>query len=121
MRQPIFSLCTLVALAACSDPTVFEQRPDPVRQLVQTNLQDQPFDNGPVWVVSTEHGALHTYQLTRCQNDTRICGRHTGTLESTDDYAVVTGAYAGKTLYLSPGGDGWVKWNGALYPLAWDD
>ncbi len=84
--------------------------------------QDQPFDTGTVYVVANEHGDLHTYSLTPCRGGTRICGGAGGVghLQRTLDYDIVTGAYSGRTFYLSPGGDGILKWQGVSRDLAWN-
>ena len=87
-----------------------------------TEFLAQPFADGMVYAVAEEHGEIHTYALTPCRGNTRVCGDrgHVGQLTRTPDYTVITGAYPGRTFYLSPGGDGWLKWRGAWHPLAWD-
>lgn len=84
--------------------------------------RDLPFDEGAVYVVANEHGDLHTYSLTPCRGGTRICGGSggVGQVERTPDYFVVTGAYRGRTFYLSPGGDGHLTWRGEDRDLAWN-
>ena len=90
------------------------------RRAFAESYQDQPFEEGAVSVLVTEHGALRTFSLTPCHGNTRICGSHAGTLRQTADYDIVSGAYPGRTFYLSPGGDGVVITNGVQRPLAWD-
>lgn len=84
--------------------------------------QDQPFDTGTVYVVAEEHGDLHTYTLTPCRGGTHICGGSGGVghLRQTLDFDIVTGAYPGRVFYLSPGGDGVLKWRGVERDLAWN-
>lgn len=91
------------------------------RRAFAAEFQDQPFALGVISVVAEEHGELHTYSLTPCQGNTRICGPggRAGTLTRYPDYVIVTGAYPGRSFYLSPGGDGWLLWRGAWHPLAW--
>lgn len=117
----------LLALAACAPgtPTTFEQNPNEVQRAWANAFSDQPFDTGPVSVLTSEHGELHTYTFAPCRGGGSVCvGSTQGrvvTLQRTADYAVISGAHAGRTFYLSPGGDGWLKKNGAYTPLAWDD
>lgn len=84
--------------------------------------QDQPFELGAISVVAEEHGELHTYSLTPCQNNTHICGGtgRAGHLRQTADYDVVSDAYSGRTFFLSPGGSGYLMWRGEQHPLAWE-
>ena len=92
------------------------------RRELAASFQDIPFEGGAsVSVVANEHGDLHTYRLTPCGGD-HICGLpgHIGHIEQTPDYFVVTGAYPGRTFYLSPGGDGYLTWRGVNRDLAWN-
>lgn len=91
-------------------------------RMIDETYRDQPFDAGTVYVVANEHGDLHTYSLTPCRNGTHICGGagHVGHLQRTEEYYVITGAYPGRTFYLSPGGDGFLKWRGVDRDLAWN-
>lgn len=91
-----------------------------VGRVFADGLQDAPFDSGPVSILTEEHGELHTFELTTCQSGTHICGARAGHLQRAPDYYVMSGAYAGRTFYLSPGGDGYVKRNGEYMPLAWN-
>lgn len=86
------------------------------------SFRDLPFDSGVVYVVANEHGDLHTYSLTPCRGGTHICGGSGGVghVQRTPDYYVVTGAYSGRTFYLSPGGDGVLTWRGVNRDLAWN-
>ncbi|MBU2992100.1 hypothetical protein KO486_02635 [Octadecabacter sp. B2R22] len=95
---------------------------DETRRAVDEAYRDLPFDTGTVYVVADEHGDLHTYSLTPCQNGTHICGGtgRVGHLQRTADYFVVTGAYRDRTFYLSPGGDGYLTWRGVRRDLAWN-
>ncbi len=116
-----------LTLAACApgEPFTFEQNPVEVQRAWANAFSDQPFDTGPVSILTTEHGELHSYTLAPCRGGQTVCAGSTqgraGTVQMTEDYAVVSGAYAGRVFYLSPGGDGWLKKNGAYIPLAWDD
>ena len=116
-----FTALSLAALTACAsyDLPPPSEAGTGVQRAIGT-LLDQPFDTGPVTVLTEEHGALHSYTLTRC-GDTVCAGSRRGSLSETPDYLVISGTHAGRTFYLSPGGDGWVKVRGALHPLAWDD
>ena len=89
---------------------------------VDANWRDLPFDTGTVYVVANEHVDIHTYSLTPCRGGTHICGGSGGVghVERTPDYYVVTGAYAGRTFHLSPGGDGYLTWRGVDRDLAWN-
>jgi len=119
----------LVVLSACStvDLAAFgEQQGDidlaaDTRRVLDDSYRDLPFDSGTVYIVANEHGDLHTYSLTPC-GGTHICGAngHVGHVERTLDYFVVTGAYRGRTFYLSPGGDGYLTWRGEDRDLAWN-
>ena len=127
MRAFLFSAFAITSLAACEPgkPLTFEQTPLPATRAYAATFQDQPFDTGPVSIVAEEYGELHTYTLAPCRGGATVCqgsahGR-AALLQWTPDYAVVTGAYHGRTFYLSPGGDGWMKRHGQLIPLAWDD
>lgn len=82
-----------------------------------------PFAEGPVAVVATEGGKLRTYRLVPCRSGTEVCagserGR-VGALRVSPDYYIVTGLY-GRTFFLSPGGDGWLRVGQTDLPLAWD-
>jgi len=120
----------LLALGACDFATVEQQIIEVVsidfaaetRRAYAEAYQDQPFDTGTVYVVAEEHGDLHTYSLTPCRNGTHICGGSGGVghLQQTPDYDIVTGAYHGRTFYLSPGGDGILLWRGVQRDLAWN-
>ena len=135
MRLTVF-LVGLAGLAACgtaefNDPVDLDATAEQLRTLdllaetrreVDVAYRDLPFDSGPVYVVAPEHGDLHTYSLTPCRNGTRICGGAGGVghVTRTPDYFKVTGAYAGRTFYLSPGGDGILEWQGVERELAWN-
>lgn len=84
------------------------------------NFQNHPFDDGPISILTEEHGELHTYTLTPCRDGTRVCGTHAATVMKGDHYYVVDGAYRGRAFHLSPGGDGWLKRGDKITPLAWN-
>ena len=84
-------------------------------------FQDQPFDEAAVKVVVAERGDLRTFTLRPCQNGARICGARAGSVEVTPDYYVVSGAYPGRTFWLSPGGDGYMERGGVRTNLAWNE
>ncbi|MCF2906291.1 hypothetical protein L0666_14950 [Octadecabacter sp. CECT 8868] len=123
-------LAALVAQAGCSTADFAAMRSnvenldllDETRRDIDVAYRDLPFDTGTVYVVADEHGDLHTYSLTPCQNGTHICGGtgRAGHLQRTEDYFVVTGAYRDRTFYLSPGGDGYLTWRGVNRDLAWN-
>lgn len=116
------ALLGLLALAGCAgEPLTFEATPLAVQRFYGATFQDHPFDEGPVSVVTAEHGDLHTYALTPCQNGQRICGSRVGAMAVTPDYWIVQGAYPNRTFYLTPGGDGVVKIGGTFTTLAWED
>lgn len=83
-----------------------------------------PFEDGPVQVLSTEHGKLHGYKLFVCHNHSRVCGGsphgHAGRLYRNAEFDVIKGAYRGVIFYLRPGGDGYLVKHGQKVPLAWD-
>ncbi len=117
----------LLTLAACApgEPFTFEQNPPQVQRAWAATFSDQPFDTGPVSVITQEHGEIHTYTFAPCRGGQAVCvGSTRGRVASvnvTDDFVVISGASRGRTFYLSPGGDGWLKKNGEFLPLAWDD
>jgi hypothetical protein len=84
-------------------------------------FQDKPFDEAAVKVLVAEGGDLRTFTLRPCQNGTRICGASTGSIQTTPDYYVVSGAYPGRTFWLSPGGDGYMARGGVNTNLAWNE
>lgn len=94
---------------------------DATRRDIDASYRDLPFDRGTVYVVANEHGELHTYSLRPC-GGTHVCGGsgRVGHVARTLDHFVVTGAYPGRTFYLSPGGDGYLKWRGEDRDLAWN-
>ena len=124
------ALAGLMSLGACAtvDMAALEAEVSNINLLQSTDrawdqaYRDMPFDSGTVYVVANEHGDLHTYSLTPCRGGTHICGGsgHVGHLSRTEDYFVVTGAYSGRTFYLSPGGDGYLTWRGVDRDLAWN-
>jgi len=121
------ALAALSAVSGCSitDEQYYaaeEAFNEGARQAVDEAYRDLPFDTGAVYVVANEHGDLHTYSLTLCGGETRVCGGtgHVGRVERTTDFYVVTGAYRDRTFYLSPGGDGYLTWRGVELDLAWN-
>lgn len=109
----------LTLLAACEyGPVPGPPLPLAVQRAYADTVQDHPFDDGAISVLAEEHGELHTFTLRPCGQD-RICGARRGKVVRAPDYWVVTGAYSGRTFYISPGGDGWIKRSGRYYPLAW--
>lgn len=124
------ALAGLAMLGACdaADIQSFGAQIESLDLLAETDrdideaFRDKPFDTGTVYVVANEHGDLHTYSLTPCRGGTHICGGsgHVGHVQRTEDFYIVTGAYRGRTFYLSPGGDGYLKWRGVDRDLAWN-
>ena len=121
MIKPLaLSLASIALVAGCDGkPLTFEHTPVQAKRFYADTFQDAPFDTGQVTVLSAEHGDLHTFTLRPC-GDGLVCGTRQGTVAKAPDYYVVTGAYAGRIFYLSPGGDGWVKRDGQLIQIAWD-
>lgn len=121
MLKPLaLTLAALTLMAACDGkPLTIEGMPVQATRFYANNFQDWPFNTGEISVISTEGSDLHTFALRPCENN-RLCGERIGDLVRVPDYYVVTGAYAGRTFYLSPGGDGWVRRDGVLYPIAWN-
>ena len=122
MRKTILSLVALTAIAACApgEPFTGNKGPVEVQRALANAFTDLPFDTGAVTVLTEEHGELHSYTFNTCGN--AVCSGHRrGTLQQAPDYTVITGTHAGRTFYLSPGGDGWLKLHGNLIPLAWED
>ncbi|SEW45299.1 hypothetical protein SAMN04488515_3315 [Cognatiyoonia koreensis] len=122
MQKPVLCALALSGLAACfGEPLTWKQNPVVVQRFYAEQFQDQPFDVGPVSVLSEERGKLRTYLLTPCRNGTRVCGAHVGSVSKTPDFTIVSGAYPGRTFYLSPGGDGYLLVNGRTISLAWNE
>ena len=122
MWKLVTSITALFALSACDGrPLTFDATPLAVKRFYANTWQDKAFDEGVVTVLQADHGDLRSFTLTPCRSGTHICGSQAGHLALTPDYAVVTGAYSGRTFYLSPGGDGYVKRHGQLHPIAWDE
>jgi len=88
-------------------------------RLITDTFQDTPFDTGAITVLAEEHGELRSFRLRPCGGN-HICGARQGHVADAPAYWVVTGAYSGRTFYISPGGDGWIKRDGALHPMAWN-
>lgn len=107
--------CTTIDSATLSWDNLTAETNRDLRQA----LYEIPFSEGPISIIVTESGKMRTYALRPC-GATVCAGNARGTLTRTDDYWVVTGAYRGRTFYLSPGGDGYMLRNGAYFPLAWD-
>jgi len=84
-------------------------------------FQDKPFDEAAVKIVAAQGGELQTYTLRPCNSGTGVCGATTGAYERTADYYVVSGAYPGRTFWLSPGGDGYTTRAGVTSTLAWHE
>lgn len=113
----------LLGLAGCTgQPYAVSGADDQLARYYAANLQDQPFDErGTVFVVAEERGKMRSFALTPCRGGTHICGTRAGHLARTPDFSVVSDAWPGRTFYLSPGGDGYLKRHGTLIPLAWNE
>lgn len=86
---------------------------------------ETPFANGAMDIVVTEGDHLRTYRLLPCRGGAAICAGTlngpAGTLTRTPDYWIVEGLFDGRTIYLSPGGDGAMWYGpGRAVPLAWN-
>ena len=116
------SACMNIDLAATGAALERVNLVDATERDIDEAFRDLPFDTGTVYVVANEHGDLHTYSLTPCRGGNRICGAtgRVGTVSRTPDYYVVTGAYSDRTFFLSPGGDGYLKFRGVDRDLAWN-
>lgn len=117
----VFVSATLVA---CTDGQPLAQPVDVPMEAARFYadlFQDKPFDEAAVKVVVAERGDLRTFTLRPCQNGARVCGAGTGTVEVTPDYYVVSGAFPGRTFWLSPGGDGFTERGGVRSNLAWNE
>lgn len=123
MTRLTAAILTSLGLAACTDgqplPQYFDV-PVSAQRAYANQFQDAPFDSGPITVLSGAGGNLQSYTLTPCRNGAAICGARTGQLQQTEDFYVVTGAYAGRTFYLSPGGDGFIRRGGVDTDIAWN-
>ena len=112
-----------VTLVACTEgqplPTHFDVPVEASRYYADL-FQDKPFDTASISVLATEGGELQTYALRPCQNGTRICGANAGTVQQTEDYYIVSGAYPGRTFHLSPGGDGFLRTAAGNTNIAWN-
>lgn len=121
MKTVSLSLMATAFLSACTGGNGLPMKDLPVgaHRIYADEFQDQPFDSGPISVLSEEHGDLKTYTLRACGAD-HVCGPRQGHVTKTPDYWVVTGAYTARTFYVSAGGDGWVKYGNELIPIAWN-
>lgn len=120
MKTLFASVIALAFVAACGKP--LPQVPsvsDKLDKLLIDTFQDKPFDSGPITVLAEERGELRSFILRPCRGG-HICGARRGHVATTTNYWVVTGAYAGRIFYVSPGGDGWIKRGGKLHPMAWN-
>lgn len=114
------SIAALALLAACDGkPLTFSGTPVQVKRAYADAFQDKPFDTGAISIVAEEHGELHTFTLRPCGAD-NVCGARQGQLVKTADHYVISNAYGGRTFYIAAGGSGYIKRDGAFYPLAWN-
>ncbi len=116
----------LLALSACApgNPLTIDENPGAVQRAWANVFSDQPFDTGPVSVVTAEHGEMHTYTFVPCRGDKICAGSAHGRvmqISRTADHVVISGTRSGREFYLGAGGGGWLKKNGQQLPLAWDD
>ena len=129
MRKMLGGLLGGLLLAGCSEGVdmaqfEFANIDRAVSAQFASTHEMQPFANGAVSIIVTDHGELHTYSLHPCHNGTHICaggprGR-AGHLQDGAEWDVVSVAYRNRTFYLSPGGSGYVKRGGTYLSLAWD-
>ena len=119
MKTLTLSLTAVALLSACAaDIPTISGVPASAQRLIAP-FQDAPFDTGTITVLAEVHGDLRSYSLRPCGSD-HICGARRGYVTKTEDHWVVTGAYAGRTFYISAGGDGWVERHGRRDPIAWN-
>lgn len=123
-------LCALT-LAGCAgstsitpDSLSFANLSTDLRRTAEVSYLDQAFADGTVHVVAEERGEMKTYILIPCRGGTHICGEslrgRAGHLTKGPDFVQVTGAYAGRTFFLRPGGSGVLRRGGHDTPLAWE-
>ena len=117
------ALLAALTLSACASESEF--RPNEVdarvTRAVEWSFLDNPLDTGPVTILAPEHGDLRSYEIRKC-GDVRVCSGHrSAPLLMSADFVVIDGLIPGRTFYLSPGGDGWMKRSGQLIPIAWED
>ncbi len=120
IRSVFGTILTIVALSGCAQQLQSTPGAQSIaKRAFADTFQDHPFDSGPVSVLAEERGELRSFTLRPC-GDGRVCGAKKGRVVRTDDYWVVTGAYAYRTFYISAGGDGWLKRGHAIDPIAWN-
>lgn len=119
-RSRVLPILAISLLGACAgQPFTWPNLPSGATRAYAEAYQDTPFERGEISVIAEEHGELHTFTLRPCGAD-QVCGARQGNVVKAPDYYVVTNAYAGRTFYVSPGGDGYIKRDGVLYPMAWN-
>jgi len=123
MRHSVLLLIAVTGLAACEGglPMSFNAAPDEISRPFSAAFRDQPFDTGPVTVMTRENGNLMSYVFELCGPDAVCSGARRGKLEQQPDHIVITGTHAGRAFHLSSGGDGYMQWRGVQTPLAWGD
>ncbi len=116
--------CSEIGSSVSEDSLGYDAWSTEVRRAVAAAYLEQPFADGTVYVVAEERGEMKTYILVPCRGGTHICGEtlrgRAGHLSQQPDFAVVTGAYSGRTFFLSPGGSGVLRRGGVDTALAWD-
>ncbi|MBL4812602.1 MAG: hypothetical protein JKX69_09685 [Rhodobacteraceae bacterium] len=136
-RIGLAAVLALAAVSGCSTMPDGETLEQSAARLEFSNLEasayrayaqsfsDMPFADGAVSVIAPHHHGLGTYLLVPCNGGRAVCqgaatGR-VGTVTTTPDYVIVSGLYGNRTFWLSPGGDGAVRYaNGRTVPLAWE-
>lgn len=73
MRSLAALACLTLAACAPGEPFTFEQNPVAVQRAWAAAFSDQPFDTGPVSILTEEHGELHTYTLAPCRGGQTVC------------------------------------------------
>lgn len=116
-------------LAACSGPVTeddlrYDSLRTETRRAYAAAYLDQPFAEGAIRIVAEENGEMATFTLVPCRGGDFACagGLHgrAGAMTMGPDYVTVSGAYAGRTFFLAPGGRGVLRRHGVDTPLAWD-
>ncbi|MBB5720584.1 hypothetical protein FHS72_000188 [Loktanella ponticola] len=122
MIRLMSAVLATAALVACTEgQPLAGGAPAQASRFYADVFQDKPFDEAAVKVVVSEAGELRTYTLRPCNSGAGVCGATTGAYQVTPDYYVVSGAYPGRTFWLSPGGDGYMSRGGVNTNLAWNE
>ncbi len=116
--------CSGLGSSVTEESLTYDAWSTEVRRAFAASYLEQPFEDGTVHVVAEERGEMKTYILVPCRGGSHVCGGslrgRAGYLTQHPDFAVVTGAYAGRTFFLAPGGSGVLRRAGVDTALAWE-